>query len=56
MMSGEIELDESYFVGRRKDRGAGGKVPGFGLLKRNGYVHAKIIPNAASATLVPIIR
>ncbi len=59
MMSGEIELDESYFGGRRKGkrgRGAGGKVPVFGLLKRNGYVHAKIIPNAASATLFPIIR
>ena len=58
-MSGEIELDESYFGGRRKGkrgRGAGGKVPVFGLLKRNGYVHAMIIPNAVSATLVPIIR
>lgn len=59
MMSGEIEVDESYFGGKRKGkrgRGAAGKVPVFGLLKRNGYVHAKIIPNAASATLVPIIR
>jgi transposase len=59
MMSGEIELDESYFGGRRKGkrgRGAGGKVPVFGLLKRNGYVHAMLIPNAASATLLPIIR
>ena len=58
-MSGEIELDESYFGGRRKGkrgRGAGGKVPVFGLLKRDGYVHAMIIPNAVSATLVPIIR
>ncbi len=59
MMSGEIELDESYFGGKRKGkrgRGAGGKVPVFGLLKRNGYVHAMLIPNAASATLLPIIR
>lgn len=59
MMSGEVELDESYFGGRRKGRrgrGAGGKVPVFGLLKRNGYVHAMLIPNAASATLLPIIR
>ena len=58
-MSGEIELDESYFGGRRKGkrgRGAGGKVPVFGLLKRNGYVHALAIPNAASATLFPIIK
>jgi transposase len=58
-LSGEIELDESYFGGRRKGkrgRGAGGKVPVFGLLKRNGYVHAMIIPNAASSTLLPIIK
>ena len=35
MMTGEIELDESYFGGRRKGkrgRGAGGKIPVFGLL------------------------
>jgi transposase len=52
-------MDESYFGGRRKGkrgRGSSGKVPVFGLLKRNGYVHAMLIPNAASATLVPIIR
>ena len=36
---GEIEVDESYFGGVRKGkrgRGAAGKVPVFGLLKRNG--------------------
>ena len=58
-MSGEIEVDESYFGGRRKGkrgRGASGKVPVFGLLKRNGYVHALVIPNASTATLFPIIR
>jgi transposase len=34
---GEIEVDESYFGGHRKGkrgRGAGGKIPVFGLLKR----------------------
>ena len=59
MMSGEIEVDESYFGGRRKGkrgRGAAGKVPVFGLLKRQGYVHAMMIPNAASSTLFPIIQ
>ena len=57
MMNGEIEVDERYFGGRRKGkrgRGAAGKVPVFELLKRNGYVHAMLIPNAASATLVPL--
>jgi transposase-like protein len=36
---GEVECDESYFGGRRKGprgRVAAGKVPVFGLLKRNG--------------------
>jgi len=51
--------DESYFGGRRKGkrgRGAGGKVPVFGLLKRGGRVYTKIIPDARSATLIPIIE
>lgn len=56
---GEIEVDESYFGGRRKGqrgRGAAGKIPVFGLLKRGGRVYAKIIPDASSATLIPIIE
>ena len=59
MFKGEIEVDESYFGGTRKGkrgRGAGGKVPVFGLLKRNGKVYTVIIPNAKSDTLLPIIR
>lgn len=58
-LDGEIEVDESYFGGRRKGkhgRGAGGIVPVFGLLKRNGKVYTVIIPNAKSDTLLPIIR
>jgi transposase len=56
---GEIEVDESYFGGIRKGkrgRGAAGKVPVFGLLKRNGKVYSCIIPNAKEETLIPIIR
>jgi len=56
---GEVEVDESYFGGRRKGqrgRGAAGKVPVFGLLKRGGKVYTKIIPDASSATLMPIIK
>ena len=37
-------------------RGALGKVPVFGLLKRNGKVYTVIIPNAKTDTLLPIIR
>jgi transposase len=59
LFEGEIEVDESYFGGKRKGkrgRGAGGKVPVFGLLKRNGKVYTVIIPNAKTETLIPIIR
>ncbi len=59
MLDGEIEADESYFGGRRKGkrgRGAGGKTPVFGLLKRNGKVFTVVIPDAKSETLLPIIR
>ena len=58
-LSGEIEVDESYFGGKwkgKRGRGAGGKTPVFGLLKRGGKVYTKIIPNAKSETLMPIIK
>ncbi len=50
MFGGEIEVDESYFGGKRKakrGRGAAGKPPVFGLLKRGGRVYAKIMSMAA---------
>lgn len=59
MFSGEVEADESYFGGTRKGkrgRGAAGKIPVFGLLKRNGKVYTVIISNAKSETLLPLIR
>src|ERR1700733_6509664 len=58
-LAGHIEVDESYFGGHRKGkrgRGAAGKVPVFGLLKRGGRVYTVMIPSAKSATLMPIIR
>jgi len=57
--TGEVEVDESYFGGRRKGkrgRGAAGKIPVFGLLKRGGKVYTKIIPDAKAATLMPIMQ
>src|SRR3989338_1471468 len=56
---GNIELDESYFGGVRKEkrgRGAAGKIAVFGLLKRGGKVYTQIILDAKSNTLMPIIR
>src|SRR5210317_954404 len=57
--SGEIEVDESYFGGKRKGkrgRGAAGKIPVFGLLKRGGKVYTKVIPDVRSTTLMQIIE
>jgi len=59
VFDGEIEADESYFGGKRKGkrgRGAAGKIPVFGLLKRNGKVFADVISDAKSATLIPLIK
>lgn len=57
--AGEIELDESYFGGIRKGkrgRGAQGKVPVFGILKRGGKVYTQVIGDTKTDTLMPIIR
>ena len=59
MFDGEIEVDESYFGDKRKGkrgRGAAGKIPVFGVLKRGGRVYTKIISDASSETLIPIIK
>ena len=57
LMTGKIELDESYFGGRRKGnrgRGAAGKVPVFGILTREGKVHVEVVPNVQTETLIGI--
>ena len=57
--NGSVELDESYFGGRRKGRrgrGAAGKVVVFGILKRNGRVYTVVADNAKSETLLPVIK
>ena len=59
IFEGPVELDESYFGGRRKGRrgrGAAGKVVVFGILKRNGRVYTVVVDNAKSDTLMPVIR
>ena len=40
----------------KRGRGAAGKVPVFGLLKRGGKVFVLPVPDARSDTLMPIIR
>jgi transposase len=58
--SGEVEIDESYFGAHRvrgkRGRGASGKTPVFGLLKRNGKVYTGIVPDCSKAILQAIIR
>jgi transposase-like protein len=58
--TGEFELDESYFGARRvrgkRGRGAAGKTPVFGLLKRGGKVFTKIVENCSREELMPIIQ
>jgi transposase len=58
--NGSIELDESYFGARRvrgkRGRGAQGKIPVFGMLKRDGKVYTQIVQNCSMATLLPIIE
>ncbi len=56
---GEVEADESYFGGVRKDkrgRGVAGKIAVFGLLKRGGKVYTTMILNAKTETFLPIIK
>ena len=60
LFSGEIECDESYFGAKRirgkRGRGAAGKTPVFGLLKRGGSVHVEIVQNCSKEQLMPIIQ
>jgi transposase-like protein len=58
--TGVFELDESYFgakrVRGRRGRGAAGKTPVFGLLKRDGNVYVEIVENCSKEELMPIIQ
>jgi transposase len=58
--TGEIEVDESYFGARRirgkRGRGAKGKTPVVGLLKRQGKVFTKIVRNCTRSELMPVIK
>lgn len=57
---GEVELDESYFGARRvrgkRGRGATGKTPVFGVLKRGGHVYVEVVSNCSRESLMPIIQ
>lgn len=55
LLNGEIELDESYFGGKRKGkrgRGAYNKVPVFGILERNGTVMVEVVKDVTAESLL----
>ena len=58
-LNGEIELDESYFGGKRKGnrgRGANNKAIVFGILERKGKIYTKIVENVSKETLMKEIE
>ena len=58
-LNGELELDETYFGGKRKGnrgRGANNKAIAFGILERNGKVYTIIIENVKAETLMEAIK
>jgi len=58
-LNGEIEIDESYFGGKRKGqrgRGARNKTIVFGILERKGKIYTKIVENVSAETLMNEIQ
>ena len=58
-LNGELELDESYFGGKRKGqrgRGAKNKAIVFGILERKGKIYTKIVENVSAETLMQEIQ
>jgi transposase len=58
-LNGEIEIDESYFGGKRKGnrgRGANNKAIVFGILERKNKVYTKIVENVSAETLMNEIK
>ena len=58
-LNGELELDESYFGGKRKGnrgRGANNKAIAFGILERKGKAHTIIVENVKAETLMEAIE
>lgn len=58
-LNGELEIDESYFGGKRKGnrgRGAKNKAIVFGILERKGKVHTVIVQDVSAKTLMSEIE
>ncbi len=51
LLSGEVEMDESYFGGKRKgsrEKGAKNKIPVFGILEKNGKIKVEIVKDVSA--------
>ena len=58
-LSGEIECDESYFGGKKKDprgRGSRGKMIVFGMLERQNKIFTTVVDNVSAQTLMNEIK
>ena len=58
-LSGNIEIDEAYFGGRRKGkrgRGAAGKSVVLGLLERQGKVYTRVVDSITAEQFLEVIR
>ena len=58
-LNGEVEIDESYFGGKRKGvrgRGSKNKAIAFGILERKGKVYTVIVPDVSAETLMDEIK
>jgi transposase len=54
-LTGEVEIDETYFGGRRKGkrgRGAFNKTPVFGILERDGVVKVNVVRDVSAESLL----
>jgi len=57
LLKGIIEMDETYFGGKRKGkrgRGAFNKVPVFGILERNGRVFVNVLPDVSADSILSV--
>jgi transposase len=55
LLGGEVEMDESYFGGKRKGkrgRGSQGKIPVFGILERQGKVKVEVVKDVSAESIL----